>query len=287
MADHDQAGHTGHTDQAGHTGQAGQAGHTGHAEQDGSGPEPLSYSKWARFYDEIIGDRSEELDRLHAYLSRYHPEASSVLELGCGTGAILSGLAYRYAITGVDRSPEMLEIAERKLPGSRLVRADITEVSLGERFDVVLCVFDTLNHLPSFTAWQAMFERVHEHLADGGLFVFDVNTVGRLRRLGMSTAYAEDFGEHMFTMTVRDDHDGLSDWEVRVFERQGDGSFTLHSEHIPELAVPLRQIRAALEPHFDVLEETGLHGEPGNDSSERVYYVCRHRQAVSTRRQPG
>jgi SAM-dependent methyltransferase len=257
------------------------------ADHDGAGAQPLSYSKWAKFYDEIIGDRSEELDRLHAYISLYHPTASSVLEFGCGTGAILSGLAYRYVITGVDRSPEMLEIATRKLPGRRLIRADITEVSLGERFDVVLCVFDTLNHLPSFAAWQAMFDRVHEHLADDGLFIFDVNTVGRLSRLGMSTAYAEDFGEHMFTMTVRDDHDGLSDWEVRVFERQPDGSFTLHSEHIPELAVPLQQIRAALEPNFELLEETGLDGAPGNDSSERVYYVYRHRPAVRTQGQPG
>jgi SAM-dependent methyltransferase len=247
----------------------------------------LSYSTWARFYDAIIGDRSEELDRLHAYLSQYHPSALSVLELGCGTGAMLSGLAYRYEVTGVDRSPEMLQIAADKLPAHRLVQADITQVRLGQRFDVVLCVFDTLNHLPSFADWQAMFERVHEHLAEGGLFIFDVNTVGRLRRLGISAPYAEDFGEHVFIMTVRDDHDGLSDWQVRVFERQDDGTFLLHSEHIPELGVPLQQIRAALAPKFDVLEESGLDGEPGSDHSERVFYVCRHKPAVSTQTQPG
>jgi SAM-dependent methyltransferase len=257
------------------------------AEHDLASAAKLSYSKWARFYDEIIGDRSEEIDRLHAYLSRYQPTARSVLELGCGTGAMLAGLAYRYTITGVDRSAEMLEIAERKLPGRRLIRADITEFSIGERFDVVLCVFDTLNHLPSFDAWQAMFERVHEHLADDGLFIFDVNTVGRLKRLGISAPYAEDFGEHTFIMTVRDDHDSLSDWEVRVFERQPDGSFRLHREHIPELGVPLQRIRAALAPNFDVLEETGLDGEPGSDHSERVYYVCRHRPTVRTQAQPG
>ena len=49
--------------------------------------------------------------------------------------------------------------------------------ALGEQFHVVICVFDTLNHLPVFDDWRSLFARVHEHLAEGGLFVFDVNTV--------------------------------------------------------------------------------------------------------------
>jgi predicted TPR repeat methyltransferase len=33
-----------------------------------------------------------------------------------------------------------------------------------------------------------MFRQVDAHLAEGGLFIFDVNTVGRLRRLAASPA---------------------------------------------------------------------------------------------------
>ncbi len=70
------------------------------------------------------------------------------------------------------------------------------------RFDVVFCVFDTLNHLPSLAAWREMFARVHEHLADGGLFFVDVNAVGRLRRLWPGPAFAADFGDNTMIMDV-------------------------------------------------------------------------------------
>src|SRR6266702_7756303 len=149
-----------------------------------------------------MGDRSPDVARVRSCITRFHPAAGSLLELGCGTGAMLAGLAPAFEVTGVDRSPEMLAIAARTAPGARLILDDMTEFSLGARFDVVICVFDTLNHLPRLADWRAMFDRVHEHLADGGLFVFDVNTTGRLRALWPGPAFAIDAGEHTVIMDV-------------------------------------------------------------------------------------
>ena len=149
-----------------------------------------------------MGDRSAIIERVRGYVTRYLPDAGSLLELGCGTGAVLAGLADGLQVTGIDLSPEMLAAAKASLTGVRLVQADITKFSLGTTFDVVICVFDTLNHLPSFGAWLAMFGHVDAHLAAGGLFIFDVNTVGRLRRLAAAPAYVEDFGPHTLIMDV-------------------------------------------------------------------------------------
>ena len=142
-----------------------------------------AYAKFAKFYDQVMGDRSPLIERVRGYVERYLPAAESLLELGCGTGAVLAGLAPGLRVTGVDRSPEMLATAARNAATASLVEADITAFSLGARFDVVICVFDTLNHLPTFDSWLQAFGQVDAHLAEGGLFVFDVNTVGRLRRL--------------------------------------------------------------------------------------------------------
>ncbi len=201
----------------------------------------------------------------------------SLLELGCGTGAVLAGLAGRLDLTGVDRSPEMLAAAAPKLTGVRLVEADITAFSLGTRFDVVICVFDTLNHLPSFDAWQAMFGQVDAHLADGGLFIFDVNTVGRLRRLAAAPGYVEDFGPHTLIMDVMAGEDGVFPWDVRIFERVEGEEFRLHHERIGELGVPLARIHEALAPRFDLLEATSTDGRPATDDSDRAYFVYRRR----------
>ena len=241
------------------------------------------YARFAGFYDQIMGDRSADIERIRDYIKRYRPAAGSLLELGCGTGAVLAGLAADLPVTGVDLSEEMLAVAARSVPAARLVHADVTSFSLGTRFDVVICVFDTLNHLPSLEAWRAMFERVHEHLADGGLFFFDVNTTGRLRRLWQGPAFAADFGGNTMIMDVLPAGSGgdgeLSMWTVRIFERIGDDMFRLHEERIPELGVPLATIRDALAANFDLLEESELDRGPVSDESSRVFFACRHRQS--------
>jgi len=243
----------------------------------------LAYAEFARFYDEIMGDRSVDVARVRNYITRFHPAAQTLLELGCGTGAMLASLAPDFEVTGVDRSPEMLEKAARKVGGARLVQADMTAFSLETSFDVVICVFDTLNHLARFDSWVEMFRRVHEHLAEGGLFVFDVNTVGRLRRPWEGPAFAQEFGEHTMIMEVLPENHAdfrigeLSMWTVRIFERIKGDEFRLHEEHIPELGVPVATIRAALEPHFDLLESSGLNGEAATDDSNRAFFAYRRR----------
>jgi SAM-dependent methyltransferase len=238
-----------------------------------------AYADFAKFYDQIMGDRSALIERVRGYVRRYLPDAGSLLELGCGTGAVLAGLADGLQVTGIDLSPEMLAAAAANLSGVRLVQADITDFSLGTTFDVVICVFDTLNHLPTFDAWLAMFGQVDAHLAEGGLFIFDVNTVGRLRRLAATPAYVEDFGPHTLIMDVTTGSDGVFPWDVRIFERVEDDQFRLHHERIGELGVPLARIHEALIPHFELLEATNTEGRPANDESDRAYFVYRHRAA--------
>lgn len=238
-----------------------------------------NYAKFAGFYDEIMGDRTPDIDQVLACIEKYQPAAKSLLELGCGTGALLAGLSADLDLTGVDQSPEMLAKAAVTVPRATLITADMTKIELGARFDVVICMFDTLNHLSEFASWLKLFDRVHEHLADGGLFVFDVNTTGRLRGLSRALPYAQGFGDHTLIMNISPAHGNVVLWETKIFERlAGDGDlYRLHHERIYELAVPLDTIREALSLHFEVLEETDLEDLPVSDDSERIYFACRHR----------
>jgi SAM-dependent methyltransferase len=238
-----------------------------------------AYAEFAKFYDQVMGDRSPLIDRVRGYIERYLPAAGSLLELGCGTGAVLAGLAPGLRVAGVDLSPEMLATAARNVGAASLVEADITTFSLGTRFDVVICMFDTLNHLPTFDSWLKVFGQVHAHLAEGGLFVFDVNTVGRLQRLSQAPAHVEDFGPHTLIMDVTPGEGSLSLWDVRIFEQVNGDEFRLHHERIPELGVPLTVIHEALAGNFELLEATDPDGGRATDESSRVYFVYRHRAA--------
>ncbi len=242
-----------------------------------------TYEQFARFYDALMATSPEGEDplanaaRIRGYLARHRPAARSVLELGCGSGTILAGLHGHASLTGVDRSPAMLERAAAKVPRARLVEADICAFHLGERFDAVICVFDTLNHLERFDLWRALFERAAEHLHDGGLLAFDVNTVGQLRRLASAEPWTVQVPGASVTQDVAWHGGPRFVWNVRISERLADGRTRRHHERIDELGVELALIDAALAAHFEPLERSDGHGAPPTDESARAYFAHRRR----------
>ncbi|MHB1209821.1 MAG: class I SAM-dependent DNA methyltransferase [Acidimicrobiales bacterium] len=235
--------------------------------------EMASYEKFAPFYDAVNGEPRERILQILDAIASYAPDATSVLELGCGTGAVLAGLGSGLSLTGIDESEEMLAYARRRCPSARFIRGDITSFSLAEKFDVIICVYDTLNHVMTFDGWRSVFDGVRNHLTEGGLFIFDVNTVGRLRDLGEVVPWVYDFEGNTLIMDVTFDDESVAVWDIRIFERRDDGEFTLHHERISELAVPLADVRNALAPHFAFLVENDtLEGEP-TDDSVRAFFV--------------
>ena len=86
--------------------------------------------KWNRrnyFYHRLLG----------SYYSFLIPEGSRVLELGCGTGDLLDNVKPCYGV-GIDISEEMLNIAEKKFPQYKFIKADAEELELNEKFDYVI-----------------------------------------------------------------------------------------------------------------------------------------------------
>ena len=79
----------------------------------------VAYAKLDRFYDAAMGDRTEMASYIRRLIRRHKPKARTLLELACGTGAILKILAKSYDVVGLDLSPQMLAIARKKLPHVR------------------------------------------------------------------------------------------------------------------------------------------------------------------------
>lgn len=72
-----------------------------------------------------------------ALVMRYAPRA--VLDGGCGTGRVAVELARRgVEAVGVDVDVDMIDAARRKAPALRWLVADLADLALAERFDVVV-----------------------------------------------------------------------------------------------------------------------------------------------------
>jgi SAM-dependent methyltransferase len=238
------------------------------------------YGRFSTFYDAVMDDPAPRAARVARCIDEYLPSAGSLLELGCGTGSILDLLAGPPMLAGLDRSPEMLAVARDKVPHARLFEGDMESFALGERFDVVICVFDSLNHLLSFDGWLSMFDAVHDHLTQDGLFIFDVNTIGELQRLGEEPPWVYDFDDGVVIMDVvfaqQDVSEAMSQWDIRIFEHLDGSHYELHHERIGELGIRLDRITSALEGRFSLLELTDDEGDPPSDhDSVKAYFACR------------
>lgn len=234
-----------------------------------------TYEVFAPFYDRVMGDRGREGAYLRELIQKHRPEAATVLELACGTGAILEQLRSRYEVSGLDASKRMLDIAAQKVPQARLFREDMTRFDLGEAFDVVLCVFDSINHLVAFADWEAAFDRAHEHLTDRGIFIFDVNTERKLASFASAPPWTQWFGDdNLLLIEVRDEGDGLYAWKLRIFEHRSGCGYRLHVEDIREAAFPPERIKASLAERFRRVRVYDAERSRPTTRSPRLHFVC-------------
>src|SRR5919197_715340 len=149
----------------------------------------------ARAYD-VVAPAYDLLTRGYAYarwlgsidrLARSHGLAGRrALDVACGTGKSLEALLdLGYEAVGCDGSPGMAAMARAKLAGRAVVHvADMRSLPVYGAFDLVTCLDDALNHLGSAGDVVRALRSMAANLADGGLLVFDVNTLSAYRDAG-------------------------------------------------------------------------------------------------------
>lgn len=231
------------------------------------------YDIFANFYDATMGDRTAVAELLRGWIRKFNPHAQSVLELACGTGEIMRLLSDDYEVSGLDLSCGMLKVARRKLPAANFYRESMAGFELPEKYDAVYCVFDSINHLLRFSDWKKTFKSASRHLNAGGVFIFDMNTEKKLEEIVTRQPAVYDCAGNTAIMDVSATGRGTVNWNVKVFERTGDGRYRLHEEDIREISFPLCKVKAALAPFFSRVAMVDRKRSIG-DEGERVYFVC-------------
>lgn len=126
------------------------------------------YTELADLYDVVFEwDIESEADWL---VERLGPGCRTVLEPGCGSGRMFEPLARRgLAVTGMDISPAMVELARARDTGAAVVLADMRDFDLGV-FDGAICPINTLGHL-SRDDLSAHLDAMARALRPGGRYL--------------------------------------------------------------------------------------------------------------------
>jgi SAM-dependent methyltransferase len=99
-----------------------------------------------------------------------------IFDAGCGTGRVGIELARRGAdVVGVDLDPDMLAVARTNAPTLDWRLGDLTTISLGHTFDIILLAGNVLIVVASDTE-AAIVANMTQHLAPGGLLIAGFRT---------------------------------------------------------------------------------------------------------------
>ena len=136
------------------------------------------YSKSAAIYDLLytgigLKNFATEAAELHQTIQSARAEARTLLDVGCGTAALIAEMRRWYSVAGVDLSPAMLDVARRRLPGVDLIEADMRTFDLGRTFDAVTCLFSSIGYMTGEGDLDRAVGRMAAHLAPGGVLIVD------------------------------------------------------------------------------------------------------------------
>lgn len=108
------------------------------------------YRRHAQAFIRSRGGDLVETGWLDAFLALL-PSAPTLLDLGCGFGAPIGTylMAHGGDLTGVDASPDLIEVAEKNLPDATWCVGDMRGLDLDRTFDGIL-------------AWHSMFHLTPE-----------------------------------------------------------------------------------------------------------------------------
>jgi len=223
------------------------------------------YEQLAKYYDKFTN--ISVLDVYKKMLGK--PKGSRILDLGCGTGTLLCNFSRENETYGIDESAEMINIAKTKDRKSAYSMGDIKSFKTTNKFDVITCAFDTVNHLSTLKEWEQLFIAVNACLNETGIFIFDFNTIEGFDQYSRQTIYKNIDNNH-FIMRAKVNGQ-ICFWAIDGFIKEPTGLFKHTKITIKERSYPTTLIIKKVEKYFSIVDV--LKTDP-----KRIYIKAKKKQ---------
>ncbi|AAK80327.1 SAM-dependent methyltransferase [Clostridium acetobutylicum] len=196
------------------------------------------YNKFAHIYDKLIRadvDYKKWSDFIIEKCVENNLVFDDYLDLACGTGNLTENLCPKFKNTwAVDLSQEMLSEAENKFRSQglkpRLACQDISNLNINRKFDLITCCLDSTNYIIDSDDLKKYFKAVSNHLKEGGVFIFDINSYYKLSQVLGNNDFNYDDDE-VFYYWENQFEDDLVSMYISFFVRDGEFYKRFDEEH--------------------------------------------------------
>lgn len=108
-----------------------------------------TYRKMAQKYTDAYFDDISDFPQVLKYLNLI-PKGGQILDVGSGPGNFTKFIKNQnYTVTGVDLTPEMIDIAKQKVPGTDFLLMDMRDLNFSDnKFDGLIAAY-SLIHIPT------------------------------------------------------------------------------------------------------------------------------------------
>lgn len=119
-------------------------------------------------------DYATEAAHLAALVRERKPDATSLLDVACGSGSHLEHLVHEFEhVEGLELSEAMLEVARPLLPGVPLHQGDMRDFSLDRRFSAVTCMYSSIGYVGTEDVLKQTLACFARHLEPGGVLLVE------------------------------------------------------------------------------------------------------------------
>lgn len=235
-----------------------------------------SYKNLSRIYDSAIsvfwdnywGIVKQFIDLNHKY---------DVLDLGCGTGNAIPYLKpYLTSYKGIDLSRYMLNIAKIEYPEYDFSCSSITNFKIAKKYNLIICAFDTINHLLSLKDWKSVFLNASDSLNEGGIFIFDATTPYDHKFNWPNYHNVIEKNDLFLSQRGEYSKEGVAKLFSTFFSKKKGKSWERYEDVVEQISFNSHKIRKMLEEaNLNLIAEIDIYsGKKPQHSSEVIIYIC-------------
>lgn len=168
---------------------------------------------------------------------RVAPKNCRLLDVGCGTGVFIeAALAAGIDASGIDASPEMIEVARGRLGNDRVRVQRMQEIDEVEAYDVVCALSWTIHYCETKAELEDMIVRCRRAMRKGGVLLLQVandeamsGAVNVDREPGPSGEPDDTLFIHRFQALHDVEHRVLADY---VYASRANGDLLTEQHHL-------------------------------------------------------